>query len=158
MAVITRTVTVNAAFLKEIKDDAEELRGLFRRLEVNLLVESPPRVSRRHLHSSLSELRDQLAMHFTLEEAFGYFEDAIDVAPWLSMKADQLRGEHDAFYNDVCEIVDQSEQLLHREVPGNQLGRVIRRFGDFLAMFRKHESAENQMIQQAFNEDLGGWD
>ena len=32
------------------------------------------------------------------------------------------------------------------------------RLGDFFEMFQKHESAENQLIQQAFSEDLGGWD
>jgi hypothetical protein len=158
MAVITRTVTVNAAFLREIKDDADELRSLFRRLEVCLLIESPPPMSRHQLFSALCELRDQLAMHFTLEEAYGYFDDAIDTAPWLSIRADELRSEHDAFYNDLCEIVDHAEQLLHREVPARLLGQVVRRFGDFFEMFQKHESAENQLIQQAFNEDLGGWD
>ena len=158
MAVITRTVTVNAAFLQEIKDDAEELRQLFRRLEDGLLSESPPRMPRHHLFSALSELRDQLAMHFSLEEAYGYFEDAIDVAPRLSAKADELRSEHEAFYNDLGEMVEHAEQLLHRESPEHQMGRVARRFGDFLEMFRRHESAENEMIQQAFTEDLGGWD
>jgi hypothetical protein len=158
MAVITRTVTVNAAFLQEIKDDAEELRSLFGRLEVCLLDESPPCMSRRQLFTALSALRDQLAMHFALEEAYGYFEDAIDVAPRLSMKADRLRGEHDALYNDICEMVDQAERLLHRELPASRVGQVVRRFGDFLETFQEHESAENHLIQQAFNEDLGGWD
>jgi hypothetical protein len=158
MTVITRTVTVNAAFLQEIKEDARELWSQFQRLEVCLLVESPPRMSRRQLYAALTQLRDQLAMHFALEEAYGYFEDAIEVAPWLSMKADSLRGEHDNFYDEACQLVDQAEQLLHREVPGRLLAELVDRFGQFYEGFQKHESAENQLIQQAFNEDMGGWD
>jgi hypothetical protein len=158
MTVTTCTVTVNAAFLKEIKEDAQELWNHFRRLEICLLVESPPRMSRRQLYAALARLRDQLAMHFALEEAYGYFEDAIEVAPWLSAKADDLRGEHDGFYNEVCGIVDQAERLLYHEVPGELLEDVVDRFREFYAMFQKHEAAESQLIHQAFNEDLGGWD
>lgn len=158
MTVTTCTVTVNAAFLQEIKEDSQELWSHFQRLEICLLVESPPRMSRRQLYAALARLRDQLAMHFALEEAYGYFEDAIEVAPWLSSKADDLRGQHDGFYNEVCGIVDQAEQLLYHEVPGELLEEVVDRFGDFYAMFQKHESAESELIHQAFNEDLGGWD
>lgn len=158
MSVTTCTVTVNAAFLQEIKEDAQELWSHFRRLKICLLVEAPPRMSRRQLHAALARLRDQLAMHFALEEAYGYFEDAIEVAPWLSAKADSLRGQHDDFYNEVCMIVDQAEQLLHDEVPGQLQRDVIDRFGEFYATFQEHESAESQFIQQAFSEDLGGWD
>jgi hypothetical protein len=158
MTVITRTVTVNAAFLQEIKEDARELRSHFRRLEICLLVESPPRMSRRQLFSTLAQLRDQLGMHFALEEAYGYFEDAIEVAPRLSMKADSLRAEHDEFYNEICSLVDQAEQLLHDELPDRWMADVVNRFAEFFTAFQNHETAENQLIQQAFNEDLGGWD
>jgi len=112
MTVMTRTVTVNAAFLQEIKEDNQELWSLLERLQITLLTEWPPRVSRRQLHDALACLRDQLAMHFALEEAYGYFEDAIEVAPRFSIKADRLRGEHDDFYVEMCDIVDHAEQLL----------------------------------------------
>ena len=158
MSVTTCTVTVNAAFLQEIKEDAQELWSHFRRLKICLLVEAPPRMSRRQLHAALARLRDQLAMHFALEEAYGYFEDAIEVAPWLSTTAENLRSQHDDFYNEVCGIVDQAEQLLHHEVPGQLLREVVDRFDDFYATFQKHESAETQLIQQAFGEDVGSGD
>jgi len=156
--VMTRTVTVNAAFLREIKEDNQELWSLLERLQITLLAEWPPRVSRRQLHDALARLRDQLAMHFALEEAYGYFEDAVEVAPRFSSQADHLRGQHDDFYVEVCDIVDRAEQLLHHEVPTRSLNHVVARFDDFCDALRKHESAENQLIQQAFTEDFGGWD
>jgi hypothetical protein len=158
MTVMTRTVAVNAAFLQEIKEDNQELWALLERLQIVLLTEWPPRVSRRELHASLARLRDQLAMHFALEEAYGYFEDALRVAPRFSAKAERLRGEHDGFYVDICDIVDRADQLLHHEVPTRCLTHVVARFDDFCEALRRHESAENQLIQRAFNEDLGGWD
>ena len=135
MTVITRTVTVNAAFLQEIKDDDQELWSLLKRLEICLLSESPPRMSRRQLYAGLAHLRDQLAMNFALEEAYGYFEDAIEVAPWLSAKAERLRGEHDTFYREVCNMADQAEQLVHRELPGRQLKDVVIQFDEFCSAF-----------------------
>jgi len=41
----------------------------------------------RHLVDWLSELRDQLALHFALEEAYGYFDEPLHVAPQLAEKA-----------------------------------------------------------------------
>jgi hypothetical protein len=158
MTVMTQTVTINAAFLQEIKEDNEELWSLLERLQVVVLSEWPPRVSRRQLHDVLARLRDQLALHFALEEAYGYFEDAIEVAPRLSIKADRLRGQHADFYVEICDIADHAERLLHREVPARSFTHVVARFDDFCEALRRHEAAENQLIQQAFNEDLGGWD
>ena len=94
MEVKLATLGINAAFLREIKDDHRELRRLLDET-VNLLSRaSRARMPTQRIMSLLESLRDQFALHFSLEEAFGYFEDAISVAPRLSTRADRLRGEH----------------------------------------------------------------
>ncbi|MEZ6131277.1 MAG: hypothetical protein R3C59_21590 [Planctomycetaceae bacterium] len=69
MLTATHTVTVNAAFLQEIKDDDEQLRTLLEQTRQACKSLSYLDISASRLASLLAELRDQLAMHFALEEA-----------------------------------------------------------------------------------------
>ena len=75
MSVITRTVAVNAAFLQEIKEDNRLVRDFLQ--QALDLLSVPRRVPARRIVNKLWQVRDQLAMHFALEDAYGYFEDAI---------------------------------------------------------------------------------
>ena len=40
-------------------------------------------------------------MHFALEDAYGYFEDAVAEAPRLSDMAEQLHSEHDGLFLEI---------------------------------------------------------
>ncbi len=150
-----RTVTVNAAFLQEVKDDNHHLRELLELTRRTLLDEIPPACQPRELANLLAQLRDQLAMHFSLEEAFGYFEDALDVAPQLSRQADLLRAQHQTLYVAICEIAEEAEQLLYRETMVDLRGEMRDRFVDFFEVFQDHEACENALILEAFDRDIG---
>ena len=151
----TTTVTVNAAFLREIKEINQALGNDICRLE---RLATCPHVIRRHargfLHK-LERLRDDLAMHFSLEEFFGYMADPLSVAPRLGDRARRLRDEHGLLYEQLCDIVDIAAQLfdehrvarLSRDVP-----RRLRQFFDQLAL---HERNENELILEAFCDDVG---
>ncbi len=108
MAIASRTVSINAAFLQEIKEDHHELRQLMHHtasmLRVGMSEQDQPRLT-----EMLVKMRDQLAMHFTLEEAYGYFEDAIEAAPHLNRQAEKLRAEHPLLFNELCGLVDSAE-------------------------------------------------
>ena len=104
------TITVNAAFLREVKEDNAHLRELLTAV-ANVLAEPlPRRIRPKALAELLGRLRDQLATHFSLEEFFGYFDDALDVAPHLSERADVLRAEHGELFMQLCGIVEQCEK------------------------------------------------
>ena len=120
------TVTVNAAFLQEIKEDNRELRRLL--LSASNLTSEPAndRSTVKRWVEVLSELRDQLAMHFSLEEAYGYFDDAIDVAPRLSQQAAALRNQHEELFRVICSLVDSAERLLYRETTGKAHKKIAR--------------------------------
>ena len=101
MSVVTSTgtVTVNAAFLQEIKEVNQELWSLLAELRHRCQRPIAPGHCRQ-LIDKISLLRDQLALHFSLEEAYGYFDDPVDVAPQLSRQAEHLRSEHRELYQD----------------------------------------------------------
>jgi hypothetical protein len=65
-----RTLTINAAFLQEIKEDNRELRHLLDGCAALLARPDPAGIDPKRLAAMLSKLRDQLAMHFALEEAY----------------------------------------------------------------------------------------
>jgi hemerythrin-like domain-containing protein len=149
-------VTINPAFFQEIKDDNRHLRDL--RIAVQALIENR-RVLRSHrnrLVTLLDELRDQLGMHFTLEETFGYFDDAIDVAPHLSESADRLRQEHGELFATVVDITDNTVAAQGNGFPSQQTEKLVDRIHEFEQQLTKHEEEETRLIFEAMNRDIGG--
>lgn len=156
MRTTTITLTVNSAFLQEIKEDHVDLWDLFGRLS-EMAAEGAIEVPTRHLQEMLAQLRDRLAFHFALEEGYGYFEEPLEVAPRLSHKADKLREEHAALYSQVCDLCGLAERLPAGDGTKVNAARkeVMRRFREFAACFYQHETAETALIQEAFLQDIG---
>ena len=158
MAIAQRTVSINPAFLQEIKDDHHELRQLMHHTSAMLDRSGPEEIEYPRLVEMFSKVRDQLAMHFSLEEAYGYFEDAMEVAPHLSRRADHLRSQHFELFGDLCRMVEAAEQLLYHETPTALLERLSGDYRRFVVRFREHESQECDLILEAFNDDIGTGD
>ncbi|MCA9267959.1 MAG: hemerythrin domain-containing protein [Planctomycetales bacterium] len=155
MIIATRTVAVNAAFLQEIKQDSVELQHLLQETADQLLHPRSRVKDVRSLADLLAQLRDQLAMHFALEEAFGYFEDALEVAPRLSRRAEELRSEHDLFFRDICSLCDHVDSLPGEENWRMAMRGVAARFSAFFDAFHQHETRERELIMEAFDDDIG---
>lgn len=158
MAIALRTVSINPAFLQEIKDDHHELRQLMHHTSAMLDRSGPEEIDYPRLVDMFGKLRDQLTMHFSLEEAYGYFEDAIVVAPHLSRRADHLRSQHQELFADLCRMVEAAEQLLYHEQPTSLLEPLGGDYRRFVVRFREHESQECDLILEAFNDDIGTGD
>lgn len=157
MVTAQRTLTINAAFLQEIKDDNRELRNL---LDESAAVLARPAgsVEPRRIAQLLGRLRDQLGMHFSLEEAYGYFDDAIDVVPRLSRRAETLRSQHPRLFIAICELVDQAEQMLYHERAPLRQNDLARNFATFRETLQAHEAEEVALIVQTLNDEIGGGD
>lgn len=158
MITATGTISVNPAFLQEIKDDAREFRQLVAQASellgpTNLFSTDP-----RSIVDLLARLRDQLALHFTLEEAYGYFEDAINAAPRLSEQAELLRNQHQTLFADFLKIVESAEQMLYEEADDAARESLARAFHNFRADLQLHEAREHDLILAAFNDDIGAGD
>src|SRR6056297_2827362 len=144
---------INAAFLQEIKEDNRHLKTLWDRL-IPLLAR--PETAENHwseLVAGLAELRDQLAMHFSLEEAYGYFDDAVDAAPQLSVRAEDLKSEHPKLFAQVRDLADRIQETDAEQT--EHVSKLLRRFDAFRRDFERHEEAEVKLILESFEDDLG---
>lgn len=151
------SITVNAAFFREIKDDNVEMQTLLETIKGLLSVHT----SLQHrvlLVSLICDLRDQLAMHFALEEAYGYFSDPITVAPELSCFADLLRSEHATLYARISEIAEHAEYVVYDRTCKRLWPQVIQQVATFCDHLLQHENREVDLIQRAYNDELGGGD
>jgi hypothetical protein len=158
MALATHTVAINAAFLQEIKDDHHELRQLMHHAGGMFARGDWMPAELGHLSVLLGKLRDQLAMHFSLEEAFGYFDDAIESAPHLSRHAEELRAQHAEMYSELCRLADLAERLVNQSALEPAMATLAADYRAFAVRFGEHESQETQLIVEAFNSDIGAGD
>ena len=155
MAIISKTVTVNAAFLLEIKEDDRRLRGLLAELHKTCTEAATRPVPMARLAEMLVQLRDQLAMHFSLEEAYGYFDDPISAAPRLCQQADVLRQQHEELFRTLGEIAQHALRAADGQPSGEDSTGIVSAYLDFHKQLQTHEKRENQLIQDAFNQDIG---
>lgn len=158
MSTMIGTLTINAAFLQDIKQDSRHVHDLLTSLRSLISHRASLHSHRRRFVDLLEALCDQLAMHFTLEEAFGYFEDAVDAAPRLAERAEELQREHVALFDTIRDIGDDATDA---ERDGRWLAAlpdIIRRFRQFDHALQQHESVENALIMEALCDDIGSID
>lgn len=149
----TRRLSVNAAFLKDIKDDNRDLKQL---LDKIYLLAEHPQIAGNHwqeLVGLFDDLRDQLGLHFALEEAYGYFDDAIVTAPQLSVVAECLKGQHPKLFEHICRLADHAHEV--RIESNEQVVRFLNDFQRFRSEFERHEENELKLILDALEDDLG---
>jgi hypothetical protein len=155
MTVVTQTgtVTVNAAFLQEIKEVNADLWALLAELRHRCQRPIAPGQCRQ-LVDRICLLRDQLAMHFALEEAYGYFEEPVEVAPQLGRLAGQLRSEHRELYLDFSDLIERAERMYYDEQHAALALWIGSQFLELDQRLRRHEERENELILDAYD-DLG---
>ena len=66
-----------------------------------------------------------------------------------------LREEHDELYVGICEIVELAQTLFLDGRLGALSMRIPRRFEEYHRRLEKHECDENELILQAFCDDIG---
>jgi hypothetical protein len=155
MALSTALVTLNPAFLQEIKEDNQELHERLRDLKAICAGEVTLPVSKGKIVAFLHELRDQLAMHFALEEAYGYFDDPVTAAPQLARRAAELKGEHGRLFLKLVALCELADKLRYHEIEPVGWSRLSQSYLQFHDALGRHEAAEYQLIQDALENDLG---
>lgn len=144
-----KTLTVNPAFLQEIKDSN---LNLWQSLEQMVAVcqSREERVRRlRQLVPILGEVRDLLALQFALEETYGYLEVPSAIAPVNNHLLQDIRSQHSALYLMVNELVERAEELQYRGINqerASQVDRLIDDIHQFELRFRDHERLEQDLI------------
>ena len=136
---------------EQIEQDHAELRKLLSELHQVLAkkLESVARVA-----ELVASLTDHLETHFEEEEATGVFEQVTAREPRLSDRASALYAEHDELRKTMHALnqaaksgggTDWWEQL---EVA----------FHDFSKGLMHHEHQENELVQEAYDQDIGAGD
>lgn len=144
-------VTLNRAFLKEIKDDHVELRELINRNRIRI---KQPSIKANQVLDWLHHLRDELETYFALEEFYGYFKQAAVTNPAVSQSALSLQSEHEELFIDLLKLIDATEQIIYHE-NNTQLDFVQDGFEQFVAKFELHEQSEMELMMRLCNEEIG---
>jgi len=141
------TVTVNPAFLQEIKDSNPDLWRTRRQIfECFESVESRAAVATR-LVRLLDDLRDHLALQFALEEAYGF----IEVREAIAMpEAQNAKRQHCALYLEISELCERAEELQYRGLAAAQLGLLVEETRLFDARLDAHERMEHRLMERTY--------
>lgn len=126
-------------------------------MELKALMESKPpalvdAITMAQAAKLFNDLHDKLQRHFAREEQGGYLEEALARTPRLAPQARLLQKQHAEFSLESLRIVMITRS--HKPLP--QLWAELQSaFQLFAKRLLAHEAAEDSLLEQAFNEDLG---
>ncbi len=98
----------------------------------------------------LKNLRAYMESHFEREEAAGLFEDILERLPMVDTVVKDLKREHRDFLEKVNGLIYRLEPPEVRE-----LEAIRTDLNTFVSAFLEHEEMENDLLQRAYNLDLG---
>lgn len=99
----------------------------------------------------LESMSQHLERHFTNEEAGGYMEEALALAPRFSSQAAQLLKQHGQL-NQL--LVQLAAAALRAKDSPESWPQLTQQVIELLKKLEAHEAAENRIMQEAFNVDL----
>lgn len=108
------------------------------------------------LERTLSCLRGTLQAHFTDEEAGPVFRNLPKRFPRLAGPLGRLESEHPELLRNIDEVIERARALKQPEL--FELRELNARAQLFIARFRRHEAAENEIVLEAYWDDFGGGD
>ncbi len=148
MAIATHSYTtmINAAFLQEVKESNVELWDTVHELRHLIEGATSNAENARRLVSLLSQLRDQLAFAFSLEEAYGFIEGCRGIAPLIAQRAQQAKQQHRELYLLIHELCETAEEAQYRGVADREFNELLSATADFDAQFRAHEQLESELM------------
>lgn len=142
----TGVVRVNAAFLQEIKDENHRLKTLLDELHESTVKASTSRLEPERFSELTEDLRDQVALHFALEEAYGYFDDVSETTSKVTNAAELLRAEHGPLLREITEIAEIASQLIEGKLSPEAKDELFERALRYRASLLKHEAREIELI------------
>ena len=152
-------VGVNAAYLQEIKEDERQVPTLLAFVTKRLYANQLNTEQSSELRALMRQLHQQVKYRFHLEEALGYMEDVVQVAPRLCRKAESLRSEHQQLLDQLQELVELAHAtLLEKPASLKEIIPIRDSFASFHQQFQAHEAGENDLIIDSLYFDIGGGD
>ena len=147
-------LTLNVAFLNEIKQDSQKPAEIIG--ELRYLIAEDHSLDPREMVTALGNLRDELETQFALEEFYGYFQSARVTHPYVSVRTERLKTQHEVMYLDLCELVELAESALYRESPLEKTWSAIADgFRSFVQSYNQHEQEEFELMMRLCNDEIG---
>jgi len=158
---------VNAAFLQEIKDSNtplwHQVHDLRTCCEANECGDQSAYQTMKGLVAGLSDLRDLLALQFSLEESYGFVRVG-SLPPGASRRVDERAiqdarraiDQHRRLYLQVADLVEAGEELQYRGCQRDGLQPFIGRLEVLLRELTAHERLEAELIGATRPELAGG--
>ncbi len=146
------TTPLNNEQLDEIRREHAELRELLG--QVHHAVANRLRTVAQ-VAELLATLSDHIETHFQEEEFGGFFDEVVSQAPRLSERTDALREEHQRLLTLVNQL---SDLALQGNGSDDWWEKLERQFHEFSKDLMHHEHKENELLQEAFVEDIGAND
>lgn len=106
--------------------------------------------ARADIAGRLARLQIHLAEHFAEEERVGFVPNALQAAPRLTKRGQRILSQHDLLRVSLAGVVS----VLNRETSNWQ--EVREDFKSFRVDLEEHERRENELIEEALMDDLGG--
>lgn len=149
-------VTINVAFLQEIKTDYG-FRDLLNQIYAKLNPHDPDdKITPNAAANLLCDLRDEMETYFALEEFYGYFGQSAVNNPCVNQKAVELRSEHQTLFKQLTDIVETTQQIAFEELgPDTTMLSVCVEFEQLCMNLADHEQAEMDLMMRLCNEDIG---
>lgn len=136
-------------FFEQVKSEHAELIELMKllRAEFNSDIRDPGTVNRL-----VGNLYEHIVAHFAHEERGGYLCEALERAPRLTEQAKQLLAQHET----LNELLGELRNVAQRREDSELWWQALRdTFNQFSRELLRHEAAEDKLLQDAFNQDMG---
>ncbi len=158
----TETLTINPAFLQEIKDNNPDLwhtlhqirylcdeAGDTVKMEVNESSQPSKHDAAKLLIGLLVQLRELLSLQFALEESYGYIECSHAVDSRISNEAELARGQHYRLYLQISDLCEMAQQLQYSGFAMIHFQQLIDETQAFDEILQQHERDESNLIRLA---------
>ncbi len=149
VAASAKTTIVNAAFLQEVKDSNVRLWSVLHELRDLHTVVAEARTLSHELVELMSELRDAIALEFSLEETYGFIEGASRIGGLGMPDAGKSKIQHRELYLQLNELCEQVEEAQYRGTIARDLPLYLDSFKRFDQAMHAHEEFEAELIRCA---------
>ena len=137
---------------RRIFEEHEHLRALLGQAE-KFFAQEPQQTA--DVANVLDELITELKLHFMHEEEGGYLSEALSQAPRLTDRATELQQQHPQMLKAVRELYEQAQA---GDGSAGWWSSLRADYQSLAEQIHAHETGENDLVQEAFTEDIGAND
>lgn len=149
---MSATVVYRSVF-EEIHDEHKHLQELFADIQSEFAAAVAGRPN--ELNSLFADLVEVLDQHFHHEEEGGYFNEIVINLPRLAVIVDRLKRQHGVLL-DTANVMRL--RLLRPKDSVVSLRAMQVEFDEFIRQCREHECCEDDLVQEAYWQDIGALD